>query len=134
MRIRSHGDYVDRTRALWCLHIHGMLFIHLCFEKQTACHLTTEADMLGRMKGMSNKHYDETSSVDYGIRSKDSSLWYRVIKAMFGDGGALDNTGKFARSSTWTTIVRECGNLSSKGLPRGSLGRKSNSPTNSSKS
>ncbi|GJX55665.1 RNA-directed DNA polymerase, eukaryota [Tanacetum coccineum] len=34
--------------------------------------------------------------------------------AMFGDGGALDNTGKFARSSTWTTIVRECGNLSSK--------------------
>ncbi|GKA33669.1 RNA-directed DNA polymerase, eukaryota, reverse transcriptase zinc-binding domain protein [Tanacetum coccineum] len=48
------------------------------------------------------------------FRSKDSSLWYRVIKAMFGDGGALDNTGKFARSSTWTTIVRECGNLSSK--------------------
>ncbi|GKE03074.1 hypothetical protein Tco_1391057, partial [Tanacetum coccineum] len=39
-----------------------------------------------------------------------------VIKAMFGDGGALDNTGKFARSSTWTTIVRECGNLSSKGI------------------
>ncbi|GJZ06780.1 RNA-directed DNA polymerase, eukaryota [Tanacetum coccineum] len=36
--------------------------------------------------------------------------------AMFGDGGALDNTGKFARSSTWTTIIRECGNLSSKGL------------------
>ncbi|GJW49084.1 RNA-directed DNA polymerase, eukaryota [Tanacetum coccineum] len=34
--------------------------------------------------------------------------------AVFGDGGALDNTGKFARSSTWTTIVRECGNLSSK--------------------
>ncbi|GJV03364.1 RNA-directed DNA polymerase, eukaryota [Tanacetum coccineum] len=50
------------------------------------------------------------------FRSKDSSLWYRVIKAMFGDGGALDNTGKFARSSTWTTIVRECGNLSSKGI------------------
>ncbi|GKB81088.1 RNA-directed DNA polymerase, eukaryota [Tanacetum coccineum] len=58
-------------------------------------------------------------------RSKDSSLWYRVIKAMFGDGGALDNTDKFARSSTWTTIVRECGNLSSKAiipaLPRESL-------------
>ncbi|GJV91196.1 RNA-directed DNA polymerase, eukaryota [Tanacetum coccineum] len=50
------------------------------------------------------------------FRSKDSSLWYRVIKAMFGDSGALDNTGKFARSSTWTTIVRECGNLSSKGI------------------
>ncbi|GJZ02376.1 hypothetical protein Tco_0520337 [Tanacetum coccineum] len=32
------------------------------------------------------------------------------------DNGALDNTGKFARSSTWTTIVRECGNLSSKGI------------------
>ncbi|GKC90487.1 RNA-directed DNA polymerase, eukaryota [Tanacetum coccineum] len=54
--------------------------------------------------------------------------------AMFGDGGALDNTGKFARSSTWITIVRECGNLSStekinassiscsfRRLPRGSL-------------
>ncbi|GJY07726.1 RNA-directed DNA polymerase, eukaryota [Tanacetum coccineum] len=26
------------------------------------------------------------------FRSKDSSLWYRVIKAMFGDDGALDNT------------------------------------------
>ncbi|GKD91045.1 RNA-directed DNA polymerase, eukaryota, partial [Tanacetum coccineum] len=65
---------------------------------------------------------------------KDSSLWYRVIKAMFGDGGALENTGKFARSSIWTTIVHECGNLSSKEkinassiscsfrrLPRGSL-------------
>ncbi|GJU55845.1 hypothetical protein Tco_1229559 [Tanacetum coccineum] len=34
------------------------------------------------------------------FRSKDSSLWYRVIKSMFGDGGALDNTGKFAPSST----------------------------------
>ncbi|GJR99817.1 RNA-directed DNA polymerase, eukaryota [Tanacetum coccineum] len=32
------------------------------------------------------------------------------------DGGALDNTGKFARSFIWTTIVRECGNFSSKGL------------------
>ncbi|GKB70713.1 RNA-directed DNA polymerase, eukaryota [Tanacetum coccineum] len=56
--------------------------------------------------------------------------------AMFGDGEFRTNTGKFARSSTWTTIVRECGNLSSKGinllshmkrkvgngrLPRGSL-------------
>ncbi|GJX95809.1 hypothetical protein Tco_0351607 [Tanacetum coccineum] len=39
-----------------------------------------------------------------------------VIKAMFGNGGALDNTGKFTRSSTWTTIVRECGNLSSKDI------------------
>nr|GEV32311.1 RNA-directed DNA polymerase, eukaryota [Tanacetum cinerariifolium] len=50
------------------------------------------------------------------FRSKDSSLWYRVIKAMYGDCGALNNTGTFVRSSTWTTIVRECGNLSSKGI------------------
>ncbi|GKB53420.1 hypothetical protein Tco_0904173 [Tanacetum coccineum] len=57
-----------------------------------------------------------TSQEELMWLSKDSSLWYRVIKAMFGDGGALDNTGKFARSSTWTTIVRECGNLSSKGI------------------
>nr|GEV15434.1 RNA-directed DNA polymerase, eukaryota [Tanacetum cinerariifolium] len=34
--------------------------------------------------------------------------------AMYGDCGALDNTGTFVRYSTWTTIVRECGNLSSK--------------------
>ncbi|GJV39575.1 putative RNA-directed DNA polymerase, eukaryota, reverse transcriptase zinc-binding domain protein [Tanacetum coccineum] len=45
------------------------------------------------------------SHVGVGVVGEDSSLWYRVIKAMFGDGGALDNTGKFARSSTWTTIV-----------------------------
>ncbi|GJS76753.1 RNA-directed DNA polymerase, eukaryota [Tanacetum coccineum] len=31
----------------------------------------------------------------YSKESKDSSLWYRVIKAMFGDGGALDNTEDF---------------------------------------
>nr|GEV17139.1 RNA-directed DNA polymerase, eukaryota, reverse transcriptase zinc-binding domain protein [Tanacetum cinerariifolium] len=35
---------------------------------------------------------------------------------MYGDCGALDNTGTFVRSSTWTTIVRECENLSSKGI------------------
>nr|GEX34590.1 hypothetical protein [Tanacetum cinerariifolium] len=50
------------------------------------------------------------------FRSKDSSLWYKVIKAMYGDCGSLDNIGTFVRSSTWTTIVRECGNLSSKGI------------------
>nr|GEV13394.1 RNA-directed DNA polymerase, eukaryota [Tanacetum cinerariifolium] len=33
---------------------------------------------------------------------------------MYGYCGALDNTGTFVRSSTWTTIVRECENLSSK--------------------
>nr|GEU75016.1 RNA-directed DNA polymerase, eukaryota [Tanacetum cinerariifolium] len=32
------------------------------------------------------------------FRSKDSTLWYRVIKAMYGDCGALDNTGTFVRS------------------------------------
>ncbi|GJR53061.1 RNA-directed DNA polymerase, eukaryota [Tanacetum coccineum] len=31
----------------------------------------------------------------YSKESKDSSLWYRVIKTMFGDGGALDNTEDF---------------------------------------
>ncbi|GKC56658.1 hypothetical protein Tco_1084256 [Tanacetum coccineum] len=60
--------------------------------------------------GTSQEEVDVAANV-IGCTSKDSSLWYRVIKAMFGDGGALDNTGKFARSSTWTTIVRECGNL-----------------------
>nr|GEX32816.1 RNA-directed DNA polymerase, eukaryota [Tanacetum cinerariifolium] len=54
--------------------------------------------------------------MDMASRLKDSSLWYRVIKAMYGDCRALDNTGTFVRSSTWTTIVCECGNLSSKGI------------------
>ncbi|GKB81995.1 hypothetical protein Tco_0948890 [Tanacetum coccineum] len=63
--------------------------------------------------GTSQEEVDVAANV---IMSKDSSLRYRVIKAMFGDGGDLDNTGKFVRSSTWTTIVRECGNLSSKAV------------------
>nr|GEW02676.1 RNA-directed DNA polymerase, eukaryota [Tanacetum cinerariifolium] len=54
--------------------------------------------------------------VKHRSRSKESSLFdIWVIKAMYGDCGALDNTGTFVRSSTWTTIVCECRNLSSKG-------------------
>ncbi|GJU08325.1 RNA-directed DNA polymerase, eukaryota [Tanacetum coccineum] len=67
---------------------------------------------------------------------RDEVVVHGSLIAMFGDGEFRTNTGKFARSSTWTTIVRECGNLSSKGinllshmkrkvgngrLPRGSL-------------
>nr|GEW45912.1 RNA-directed DNA polymerase, eukaryota, reverse transcriptase zinc-binding domain protein [Tanacetum cinerariifolium] len=50
------------------------------------------------------------------FRSKESSLWFRVIKAMFGDCGSLDKSGTISRSSTWINIIRECNLLSSKGI------------------
>ncbi|GKE76004.1 hypothetical protein Tco_1542124 [Tanacetum coccineum] len=93
----------------------------------------THVGVLRKMESIRRRFFNG-ADINENKMSKDSSLWYRVIKSMFGDGRALDNTGKFARSSTWTTIVRECGNLSSKEkinassiscsfrrLPRGSL-------------
>ncbi|GJU07587.1 RNA-directed DNA polymerase, eukaryota [Tanacetum coccineum] len=50
------------------------------------------------------------------FKSNDSSLWYRCIKAIYGDGGALDTPGILARRSPWTDIIREFHSLSSKGI------------------
>nr|GEU35782.1 RNA-directed DNA polymerase, eukaryota, reverse transcriptase zinc-binding domain protein [Tanacetum cinerariifolium] len=48
--------------------------------------------------------------------TNDSSLWYRCIKAIYGDRGALDSSGILARRSPWTDIIREFHSLSSKGI------------------
>ncbi|GJW45119.1 RNA-directed DNA polymerase, eukaryota, reverse transcriptase zinc-binding domain protein [Tanacetum coccineum] len=48
--------------------------------------------------------------------SNDLSLWYRVIKANYGDHGALDNPSILARHSPWTVIICEFNSLSSKGI------------------
>ncbi|GJR90258.1 RNA-directed DNA polymerase, eukaryota [Tanacetum coccineum] len=48
--------------------------------------------------------------------SNDSSLWYRCIKAIYGDCGALDNPGILARHFPWIVIIREFNSLSSKGI------------------
>ncbi|GJZ13713.1 RNA-directed DNA polymerase, eukaryota, partial [Tanacetum coccineum] len=53
--------------------------------------------------------------------SKDSSLWYRVIKAMFGDGGALDNTDCNKNSTVAEKINASSISCSFRRLPRGSL-------------
>ncbi|GJW56265.1 RNA-directed DNA polymerase, eukaryota [Tanacetum coccineum] len=50
------------------------------------------------------------------FKSQEPSLWYRVIKAMFGEGGSLDIPGTITRSSTWINIIREFNLLSSKGI------------------
>nr|GEX24315.1 RNA-directed DNA polymerase, eukaryota, reverse transcriptase zinc-binding domain protein [Tanacetum cinerariifolium] len=49
-------------------------------------------------------------------RSQESSLWYRVLKAMFGDHGSLDNPGNVTRPSNWLNIICEFSSLSRKGI------------------
>ncbi|GJU80207.1 RNA-directed DNA polymerase, eukaryota [Tanacetum coccineum] len=39
--------------------------------------------------------------------SHGTSLWFRFIKAMYGDRGALDNPCVVSRSSLWYNIIRE---------------------------
>nr|GEY58895.1 reverse transcriptase domain-containing protein [Tanacetum cinerariifolium] len=46
----------------------------------------------------------------------DLSLWYRCIKVIYGDRGALDNPGILARHSPWIVIIPEFNSLSSKGI------------------
>ncbi|GJV74554.1 RNA-directed DNA polymerase, eukaryota [Tanacetum coccineum] len=48
--------------------------------------------------------------------SHGTSLWSRVIKAIYGDHGALNNPGAGSRSSLWYNIIREIGSLSNKGI------------------
>ncbi|GKD86907.1 RNA-directed DNA polymerase, eukaryota, reverse transcriptase zinc-binding domain protein [Tanacetum coccineum] len=48
--------------------------------------------------------------------SSESSLWSRVIKAIYGDLGSLDTPSSFHRRSTWLDIIREVRSLSSKGI------------------
>ncbi|GJR59356.1 RNA-directed DNA polymerase, eukaryota [Tanacetum coccineum] len=50
------------------------------------------------------------------FKSNHSSMWYRCIKAIYGDRGALDTPGILARRSPWTDIIREFHSLSSKGI------------------
>ncbi|GKC61754.1 RNA-directed DNA polymerase, eukaryota, reverse transcriptase zinc-binding domain protein [Tanacetum coccineum] len=50
------------------------------------------------------------------FKSNDSSLWYRCIKAIYGDRGALDTPCILARRSLWTDIIRDFQSLSSKGI------------------
>ncbi|GJW96967.1 RNA-directed DNA polymerase, eukaryota [Tanacetum coccineum] len=46
--------------------------------------------------------------------SHSTSLWSRVIKAIYGDHGALNIPGAGSRSSLWYNIIREIGSLSIK--------------------
>ncbi|GJV01597.1 RNA-directed DNA polymerase, eukaryota, reverse transcriptase zinc-binding domain protein [Tanacetum coccineum] len=48
---------------------------------------------------------------------QDSSLWFRVIQAMYGIRGALDRSHSLpARNSPWIDIIREVKRLSLKGI------------------
>nr|GEU98515.1 RNA-directed DNA polymerase, eukaryota [Tanacetum cinerariifolium] len=55
------------------------------------------------------------------FRSKDSSLWYRVIKAMYGDCGALDNTDCNKISTVEEKINASSISCSFRRQPRGSF-------------
>ncbi|GJW38881.1 RNA-directed DNA polymerase, eukaryota [Tanacetum coccineum] len=50
------------------------------------------------------------------FRSQGSSLWSRLIKALYGDHVSLDGTGSVSRPSLWNNIIRELGSLSLKGI------------------
>ncbi|GJX12096.1 RNA-directed DNA polymerase, eukaryota [Tanacetum coccineum] len=52
------------------------------------------------------------------------SLWSRVIKAIYGDYGALDNFNRIQSKSPWLSILREISSLKSKGIDLGALIRK----------
>ncbi|GJZ70447.1 hypothetical protein Tco_0633997 [Tanacetum coccineum] len=54
--------------------------------------------------------------VSLGMRSQGSSLWSRLIKALYGDRVSLDGTGSVSRPSLWNNIIRELGSLSLKGI------------------
>ncbi|GJV87893.1 RNA-directed DNA polymerase, eukaryota [Tanacetum coccineum] len=56
--------------------------------------------------------------------TQSSSLWSRVIKAIYGDYGALDNFNRIQRKSPWLGILREISSLKSKGIDLGALIRK----------
>nr|GEW45804.1 RNA-directed DNA polymerase, eukaryota [Tanacetum cinerariifolium] len=47
---------------------------------------------------------------------EDSSLWSRLIKAMYGDCGSIDNPNFFSRTSPWSDIIKEVVGLSLKGI------------------
>nr|GEU49936.1 zinc finger, CCHC-type [Tanacetum cinerariifolium] len=48
--------------------------------------------------------------------SCDSSLWARTLKVIYGDRGALNNSGTLHRFSPWIVILREFDSLSAKGI------------------
>nr|GEY19887.1 RNA-directed DNA polymerase, eukaryota, reverse transcriptase zinc-binding domain protein [Tanacetum cinerariifolium] len=48
--------------------------------------------------------------------TKDSSLWSRVIKAIYGDSGGLDGNIFANYNSCWSNIVKEVTSLDEKGL------------------
>nr|GEW05057.1 RNA-directed DNA polymerase, eukaryota [Tanacetum cinerariifolium] len=47
---------------------------------------------------------------------EDSSLWSRLIKAMYGDCGSIDNPKFFSRTSHWSDIIKEVADVSLKGI------------------
>ncbi|GJW03764.1 RNA-directed DNA polymerase, eukaryota, reverse transcriptase zinc-binding domain protein [Tanacetum coccineum] len=48
--------------------------------------------------------------------TKDSSLWSRVIKAIYGDSGGLERNSFATYTSCWSNIVKEVTSLDEKGL------------------
>nr|GEW59589.1 hypothetical protein [Tanacetum cinerariifolium] len=48
--------------------------------------------------------------------SQGSSLWSRLIKALYDDRVSLDGTGSVSHPSLWNSIIRELGTLSLKAL------------------
>ncbi|GJT95096.1 RNA-directed DNA polymerase, eukaryota, reverse transcriptase zinc-binding domain protein [Tanacetum coccineum] len=48
--------------------------------------------------------------------TKDSSLWSRVIKAIYGDSGGLERNTFATYTSCWSNIVKEVTSLDEKGL------------------
>nr|GEZ45446.1 RNA-directed DNA polymerase, eukaryota [Tanacetum cinerariifolium] len=48
--------------------------------------------------------------------SRDMSLWYQYIRAMYGERGSMDVSRPFSRKSTWTDIVSEIDELAAKDI------------------
>ena len=58
------------------------------------------------------------------FKTQSPSLWSRVIKAIYGVHGALDNFFQISRSSPWLDILHEVSSLKSKGIDLCALIRK----------
>nr|GFC20977.1 hypothetical protein [Tanacetum cinerariifolium] len=63
-----------------------------------------------------NGHDPNCNKASWRFYMQDTSLWVRVIKAIYGEAGNMDAKVKAGSTSCWMSIVHEAKSLVSKGI------------------
>nr|GEV56352.1 RNA-directed DNA polymerase, eukaryota [Tanacetum cinerariifolium] len=123
------GPFILNEILSWCKHkkCKAMIF-KVDFEKMFDSEVSNITTIVNVLKcffmasGLKiNLHKRKLAGIgvqqaDVVSAASESSLWSRVIKAIYGDRGSLDTSSSFHRRSTWLDIIWEVRSLSSKGI------------------